>query len=297
MHNNNSRFASLVDDTSSSHKSVFGKNKSRNNNKETRTTNKETRTTNEETRTTNVETRTTNVETRTTNVETRNNEKKEDIKPDIKIKTSSSNFFKNDRPSFQRDNYRSHYGSNKEYIEMIKKQEQIKKAEEEKRKEEEKLVALSIDSFPELSKVTIKPVQVIIDNTTNFLEKIKTCAKNNDIQVNHIVKPGWREMRLDTNTNKFIIESGIIETMVTKKTIETRQKYLAYKVFDKLVYLHEKRTSEYIKNWGEDEWERTFLFPNYDYHYFDKLDEIYEKNNPNLEEEYEQFSEQEEVNY
>jgi hypothetical protein len=266
MHNNNSRFASLVDDTSSSHKSVFGKNKSRNNNKETRTT----------------------------NVETRNNEKKEDIKPDIKIKTSSSNFFKNDRPSFQRDNYRSHYGSNKEYIE---KQEQIKKAEEEKRKEEEKLVALSIDSFPELSKVTIKPVQVIIDNTNNFLEKIKTCAKNNDIQVKHIVKPGWREMRLDTNTNKFIIETGIIETMVTKKTIETRQKDLAYKVFDKLVYLHEKRTSEYIKNWGEDEWERTFLFPNYDYHYFDKLDEIYEKNNPNLEEEYEQFSEQEEVNY
>jgi len=136
---------------------------------------------------------------------------------------------------------------------------------------------------------------VVVDNTTNFLEKIKTSVKDNDTQINniikrHIVKPGWREMRRDRNTNKIIIETG-----VTKKA--PRQEDLAYKVFDQLVFLHEKRTAEYINNWGEDEWERTFLFPNYDYHYFDKLDEIYEKNNPNLDEEYEQFLEDDEFVY
>jgi hypothetical protein len=53
------------------------------------------------------------------------------------------------------------------------------------------------------------------------------------------------------------------------------------------VYFYEKRKSEYIDNWGEDEWEQMFTFPNYDYHYFDKLDEIYEKNNVEYDYEYE----------
>jgi hypothetical protein len=28
--------------------------------------------------------------------------------------------------------------------------------------------------------------------------------------------------------------------------------------------------------WGYEEWEKMFRFPNYDYEYFDKLDELYE---------------------
>jgi hypothetical protein len=46
---------------------------------------------------------------------------------------------------------------------------------------------------------------------------------------------------------------------------------------DYLTYLHKKRTQEYINAWGYDEWERMFRFPNYDYDYFDKLDEKYER--------------------
>lgn len=46
---------------------------------------------------------------------------------------------------------------------------------------------------------------------------------------------------------------------------------------DYLNYLHEKRTKEYIENWGYDEWARLYRFPNYDYEYFDKLDEKYER--------------------
>jgi len=269
MHNNNSRFASLVDDTFGSHKSVFGKNKSKKDNEKKDNEKKDNEKKDNEKK----------------DNEKKDNEKK-DIKPVTINKSVSSNFFKNDRSTLQMDNYRRPYGSNKEYIEMLEKQKQFKKAEEEKIKEEEKMAALSMECFPELSKVTTIPL--IVDNTKKFIEKIKTCIKDNDIQVHHIVKPGWIEMRRDPKTNKIIIEKGVI-----KKTLIKTQEDIAYNVFDELAYLHEKRTSEYINNWGEDEWERTFLFSNYDYHYFDKLDEIYEKNNPKLEEEYGYFLEDE----
>ena len=75
---------------------------------------------------------------------------------------------------------------------------------------------------------------------------------------------------------------------------EKSQEDLLYEIVENLAYLHEKRKAEYIDNWGEDEWEKMFLFPNYDYYYFDKLEEIYAKNNPNYHDEYEEFSDEDE---
>ena len=242
MFKNNSRFASLVEDSSDSKKSVFGK---------------------------------------------KNNEKK-DNKEESKI--DSSNHFKNDRPIYQqRDNYRRPYGRDKEFMEMLEKQEQARKAEEEKRKEEEKMAALAIESFPELVKVTTN--KQIVENTTNFLEKIKINVKV-DTSKKNIIKPGWTEINWDKKTNSSIQKSNL-QPLYVKPQTQT-QSDLAYEVLDNLAYLHEKRTSEYIDNWGEDEWEKMFLFQNYDYDYFNKLDEIYSKNNPDSDEEYEQFSDYEE---
>ena len=34
---------------------------------------------------------------------------------------------------------------------------------------------------------------------------------------------------------------------------------------------------EYIETWGIEDYERNYRFPNYDYEYFDKLDELHEK--------------------
>jgi hypothetical protein len=39
-----------------------------------------------------------------------------------------------------------------------------------------------------------------------------------------------------------------------------------------LIFLYEKRTEDYINLWGEYEYDKVFLFPNYDYNYFDRLD-------------------------
>lgn len=247
MLKNNSRFASLVDD-SGGKKSVFGKK----------------------------------------------NNKKEELKPDTKIESKidthnsfTSNSFKNERPMFQqRDNYRRPYGRDKEIMEMLEKQEQVKKVEEEKRKEAEKMAALAIESFPELGKVSSKPVSSKPVSTTNFIEKLKTSVKV-ETHAKHVLKPGWTEMRWDPLTNGTKMVSDV--TPIYEKP----QENLFYEVLENLAYLHEKRSAEYIDNWGEDEWEKMFLFQNYDYHYFDKLDEIYAKNNPNSHE-HEQFSDEDE---
>lgn len=243
MFKNNSRFASLVDDSSSSKKSVFGK---------------------------------------------KTNEKKDNKKEEPESKTYdsnsfTSNSFKNDRPMIQqRDNYRRPYGRDKEFAEMLEKQEQLRRIEEEKRKEQEKMAALAIESFPELVKVATKPV-----STSNFIEKLKMNVKI-EIAEKHVVNPGWTEITRDKLTNEIIRKSNLTSRYVSNEAD------LAYEVLDNLAYLHEKRTTEYIDNWGEDEWEKMFLFPNYDYIYFDKLDEIYAKNNPDSDEEYEEFSDEDE---
>ena len=60
----------------------------------------------------------------------------------------------------------------------------------------------------------------------------------------------------------------------------------AEEIIEALSFLHEKRTEEYIKLWGEEEWERMFIFPNNDYEYFDKLDEAYEIEQNKINEQY-----------
>jgi len=216
--------------------------------------------------------------------------KREDLKPVIeeklKIEPSKPNSFKNENNGFNRDNSRRPYSRerDKEYMEMLEKQEKIRINDELKRKEEEKMVALSIASFPELVKTTNKTT--IIENTSNFLEKLKT-KKRVDTPTKRLVKPGWTELSLDIVTNMTIMDYNITKI---EPIYEKTQQDLAYEILHHLAYLHEKRGNEYIESWGQDEWDNMFLFQNYDYQYFEKLDEIYAKNNPNLDEEYEEIS-------
>jgi hypothetical protein len=183
-----------------------------------------------------------------------------------------------------RDNYRRPYGRerDKEFFEMLQKKEQLREAADQKKKEDETKIALSIESFPELT----KNISSKIISTTDFLEKLKSNVKVIE-PVKHEVKPGWTELTRDSVTKQTIMTSSSVA-----KPLPISEQDLVYEVFEGLVNLHEKRTAEYIDNWGEDEWETMFLFPNYDYYYFDKLDEIYAKNNPDSEDEYDSFSEE-----
>jgi hypothetical protein len=57
-----------------------------------------------------------------------------------------------------------------------------------------------------------------------------------------------------------------------------------YLVLEALCMLHERRTNQYIEDYGYEEYEKNFRFPNYDYDYFDKLDELEEEEEEEEEE-------------
>jgi hypothetical protein len=116
-------------------------------------------------------------------------------------------------------------------------------------------IALSPNSFPEF----IKSVQ--LNNKLNSKVIIKTTF----IQKSKIIEPIKTEIIEPIKTE--IIEP--IKTEIEKK----QNQDLAYNVYYSLVDLHEKRTNDYINEWGYDEWEKMFRFPNYNYSYFDDLDE------------------------
>jgi hypothetical protein len=73
-------------------------------------------------------------------------------------------------------------------------------------------------------------------------------------------KPIWV---YGTNTNNFPSE----KKEVTEEYEDPRH------VFQRLVNLHQNRKYQHIRNWGIDEYDKMFLYQNYDYEYFDKLDE------------------------
>lgn len=115
-------------------------------------------------------------------------------------------------------------------------------------------------------------------STTRFIDKLTTIAvEKNDINTNEDYIPlGWLTMRKDKKTNKTIMKYG-------DSTYLNNPDCSILKAIEKLVYLHEKRSEEYIHLWGEDEYEKMFMFPNHDYDYFERLDQL-------QEEEFEQLS-------
>jgi hypothetical protein len=207
------------------------------------------------------------------------NKPEKEYRAEKEFKTENS--FKNDKP---RREYSSFHKSYKERMEdnmkRLEEEEIIKKAQQERIKEEEKKLALAIESFPEL---IVQSSRKVIENTTNFLEKLKM-TKKVDIPVKNSIKEGWTQLTRDKMTNSTIIVNNIKKHK--NEYIKTPED-LAYDVVDHLVFLHEERKEEYINCWGEDEWNKMFTFPNYDYNYFDKLDEIYAKKYPDFEDEIE----------
>jgi hypothetical protein len=147
----------------------------------------------------------------------------------------------------------------------------FKDDKENKIKEEQKKLIMNDNNFPTL---TNEKINEKISETLNFIDKVKTVMiVDEEVSTNEeYVPPGYLFMKRDKNTNKIIRKYG--EMSIYKEENEIIN---PNKIIDKLVYLYEKRKEEYINLWGEEEYERMFLFNNYDYHYFDKLDLQYEE--------------------
>jgi len=230
------------------------------------------------------------------------NNKKTEVKKDENVKKeqvkNDNNSFKNDNNSFRNEgnssfrNEGNSFKNNRSYKDRClseyaaREQKFIK--EEKERIEAENQKKLEITNFPELVSISVLPK---IDNipSISFLEKVTTIntVKEEDnidkekLDFNNL-KPGWSMLKRNPVTNQTIIKSKVI--ISEKEEFVLSEVDVAYNILYSLVDLHERRKEKYIQSWGEDEYEKMFMFPNYDYEYFDKLDEKYEKEMEKLEE-------------
>jgi hypothetical protein len=107
-----------------------------------------------------------------------------------------------------------------------------------------------------------------------------------DIEYENLM-PGLTLLKRDKITGKTIIKHKPIREEIKKP--EKTETEIVYETFKKLAELYEEHKREYIELWGYDEWERMYRFPNYDYEYFDKLDQKYYEELDELEEESEEL--------
>ena len=152
----------------------------------------------------------------------------------------------------------------------IKKEEERKIAEIIKEKEIKQ--ALSMESFPEMVPSIIRVNNIPLEGVS-FSEKLQTnnIILDNDLEYTNLL-PGWTMITpVGATKNKFNLRTKSTHILGAEMINNSPE----LEILDGLVELYENRNNEYIENWGYEEWEEMFQFPNYDYTYFDKLDEIY----------------------
>ena len=162
------------------------------------------------------------------------------------------------------------------------KEEKIKK-----QKEEDIVKALDISNFPDLNAATGSSISKnqnkeqyknsfadMMKNSTQILqeENNTACIKSEEEET---VKLGWVCIKQDNKTKQpiWVYGKGCINEVPNENNFQEEDPYYA---FERLVTQYQKRKNEYIKNWGYEEYDKMFLFQNYDYEYFDNIDENYD---------------------
>ena len=144
------------------------------------------------------------------------------------------------------------------------------------------------NDFPEL---TIIKKQIINDTSSekSFINTLKKEIKITHVETNEEEKTpdGWVSFKYEkSNSPLFGQNLKVINKVIIINNENVENKNEAFETINNLCSLYEKRRNEYIKLWGEDEYNEMFISPNYDDTYFDKLDEKYEIEQQKLNEQY-----------
>lgn len=129
-----------------------------------------------------------------------------------------------------------------------------------------------------------------IDYECKYIDKINKNIDANKNTDDTILPLGWITVTHDKITNKSIMS-------YKNKKNKVESEVSVSEIIDNLVILHENRTDDYINLWGEHEYETVFLFPNYDYNFFDRCDEeeelerLAEMNENEIINDYDKYSE------
>ena len=144
---------------------------------------------------------------------------------------------------------------NRERDAQIKAQKDFDAKEKERLEKE----SLSIHSFPELIKNTHRVHDVL---SISYMDKLKTekvIAENNmDIDPDLVnLEPGWILYKKDLTTGLTIIKRIDTEEYISDDID------IPNDVFNALAEQHEIRTNKYIENYGYENWENNFKFPDW----------------------------------
>ena len=160
----------------------------------------------------------------------------------------------------------------------------FKEEKNKKQKEEDIVKALDISNFPDLKSIatTTTSKNQNKKDKTSFADMMKNptqiLEENNNVthinsEEDEIVKPGWVCIKQDNKTKQPIWVYGDGGCAKVDEIVTIEDPYYA---FERLVTQYQKRKNEYIKTWGYEEYDKMFLFQNYDYEYFDNIDENYD---------------------
>jgi len=139
----------------------------------------------------------------------------------------------------------------------------------------------SLTSFPILQTKTKTGSNINSEKKQpiTFIEAMKTKKTESPSEkiTTDEVPPGCVCIKYDKVTKNTIWIYGKNTNSITneKKSLEENEDPRV--IFQRLVNLHQGRKYDHISKWGIDEYEKMFLYQNYDYEYFDKLDEQIEK--------------------
>jgi len=123
-------------------------------------------------------------------------------------------------------------------------------------------------------------IQRALTDTASFPELVpqQKLAKTQDL--NFLDKVKWVEEEKPIEWNDGLTILGTDEKEYPRKQ---RRPKTPYEIMSKQVELYETWKANYIAQYGEYYYEKHYRFPNYDYEYFDKLDEKYEAELEELE--------------
>ena len=93
----------------------------------------------------------------------------------------------------------------------------------------------------------------------NYTDKVNQVQVATSIKIDEIL-PGWVQL----------VKGGVYSNKSSTPSLKYKKDYIA--IFNTLCINYEKWVNEYIEKWGEEEYEKIYLFPNYDYNQYDDSD-------------------------
>lgn len=189
------------------------------------------------------------------------------------------NNFKMDKKNMRNNNnpFNTNFSNQHNEFRRQKECDKIKKI-----KEEEIKILTNEDNFPEL-KSSSKNIKNI-DNSINYFNKLlnikdptilkkENSTENVDNKTN--VPEGCLCIDFDKKSNSFIWTYGknSIRGNLDFTIKNCDEKKEAFDAISRMTSLYRMRRNVYITKWGCDEYEKMFMFPNYDYEYFEKKDD------------------------